>query len=94
MDDESCLRVNNRGGKDPYGFVPIWPPDFRLAAEGDDVRILDEGGRLAAKVGEQVRMGGGEATETLGGVDERTARELRERCPGNYWIVGGEVRIP
>jgi hypothetical protein len=47
-----------------------------------------------ARVGDEVRVGGGPAS-LLGAVvdaDERRLREIRERCPGNYIIVGGGER--
>jgi hypothetical protein len=94
LDDEGCLRVK-ANPKDP-GTTPVWPADYELDAGGGDVRVLDEEGRVAASVGQEVFMGGGEvgSIEGISAVDERTARELRERCPGEYWLVGTVVRIP
>jgi len=48
-------------------------------------------GRVVARVGEWVRMGGNpldgplKASNVVGG--ETTVRELRERCPGAYWVA-------
>jgi hypothetical protein len=92
LDDEGCLRVKATP-KDP-GATPVWPADYELDANGDEIRVLDEEGRVAAKVGEEVYMGGGEIPKgqvTL--TDEQMLRELFERCPGEYWIVGSEVRM-
>jgi hypothetical protein len=92
LDDEGCLRVKATP-KDP-GTTPVWPAGYGLDATGGEVRILDEEGRVVAKVGERVYVGGGETPKdhvTL--ADERTERELFERCPGEYWIVGSEVRM-
>lgn len=86
LDDESCLRVEwPRHGS----VVPIWPSDYKLDVTGREVRVLAKSGRVAARVGEEVYMSGGEIGRSLEG-----RRELEERCPGTYWIVGAEVRIP
>ena len=50
--------------------------------------MLDERGRVVARVGETVYMGG------EGGRAFEGRRELQERCPGIYWTVGTEVCIP
>jgi hypothetical protein len=86
LDDEGCLRVEGPG----HGsIVPIWPSGYEPDAMGEEVRILNRSGRIAARVGEEVYMSGGEIGRSLEG-----RRELEERCPGTYWIVGTEVRIP
>lgn len=94
MDDIGCLRVKI-SARDP-GYVPVWPPDFRLDAGRGEVRLLDGKGRLKAIVGKKVVMGGGEVRrDTLrenGIVDEQTWRELVERCPQHvYWIAGAGI---
>ncbi len=93
LDEAGCLRMEGGTEADPYSEVPVWPADYELDTSGDEVRVLDARGRLRARVGEEVAMGGGGATEDLGGVDERTKLELRERCPGTYFIVGEGVHI-
>ena len=91
LDDEGCLRIEEPPGH--TDTVPIWPTDFELDTSGEEVSVLDEEGRVAATVGEKVYMGGGGVPKdrvTL--ADEKMLRELFERCPGEYWIVGSEVR--
>lgn len=96
VDGSGCLRLNQslRGGGTSTK-TPVWPPGYELAyGEGGELLILDEAGEVVAKVGDEVRMGGGEyPIEVLPNVDERTRRELAERCPGPYWWVGSEVRV-
>jgi hypothetical protein len=92
LDDEGCLRLEEHLGQ--TDTVPVWPARFELDTSGGEVRVLDVEGRVAAKVGEEVYMGGGGIPKdqvTL--ADERMLRELFERCPGQYWIVGSEVRM-
>ena len=93
LDDEGRLRVE---GSPKYSdVVPVWPPGYELVVRNGEVRVLDGKGKVAARVGAGVYMGGGGAPNSLKGiraVGEKTARELRERCPGRYWLVAPEVR--
>ena len=92
LDDEGCLRVTT--ASEGPGATPVWPADYELHAAGGEVRILDDKSRVAAKVGEDVSIIGAEVGSSPHGllaVDEKTARELEERCPGDYWIVGPRV---
>ncbi|MCA1687254.1 MAG: hypothetical protein LC714_01335 [Actinobacteria bacterium] len=92
LDDEGCLRLEEHPGH--TDTVPIWPAGFELDTGGGEVRVLDEEGRVAAKVGERVYMGGGGIPKDQVTVaNERMLRELFERCPGEYWIVGSEVKM-
>ena len=87
LDDRGCLRVKDPA--DRVSVVPVWPAPFELDTEGEDVRVLDASGRVVAQVGREVYMSGGEVGRSLEG-----KRQLQERCPGVYWIIGTEVRIP
>jgi hypothetical protein len=91
LDEAGCLRVRYRGGS----ATPVWPPGLEVNATGDGVRILDQKGHIAARVGEGVYMGGGEARalDDLTSVGKRTAQELHDRCPGTYWLVAPPVRV-
>ncbi len=91
LDDEGCLRIEEHPGH--ADTVPIWPAGFELDTSGGEVSVLDGEGRVAATVGDRVYMGGGGVPKdrvTL--ADEGMLRELFERCPGEYWLVGSEVR--
>jgi len=99
LDDEGCLRMLYGRGPES-GWVPVWPPYFEVDTGGGRVRIVDErNDRVVAQVGKGVSMGGGDISKQAlrenGILDERTWRELFERCPPgySYWIVGGGVRI-
>jgi hypothetical protein len=59
------------------------------------MRVLEARGRLRAKVGERVRLGGGYTKRSIleqGPVplEAKTARELFERCPGRYFLTQDE----
>lgn len=92
-DKEGCLRLKTPDG---VPFTPIWRQSMKPRVKGDTVAVVDEKGRVLARTGRYVRMGGGEpgSLNNLPAVSEKTARELKERCPGGYWLVGFEVRMP
>jgi hypothetical protein len=81
---EGCLYVQSLGGG---RLVPIWPPEFTLRVEGDRVLVIDGEGKVAARAGEEVYMGGGG-----GGADEWVLQQIPPACRGEYLIVGCEVR--
>jgi hypothetical protein len=100
LDRKGCLRVNDPTlDSDDPGYVPVWLPQYKPDLEDDVVRILDRKGRVVARVGEGVFLGGGEidtaTLEEYNFMDERHLQELSERCPGRYWLVsddGVEIR--
>lgn len=97
LDEAGCIRID--GGGSAPATLPLWPDYFELSTEGDELHILDGRGDLVARVGGRIDTGGGEMQQgdttpretfqalrrAVGG---DTARQLRERCPGPYWIVG------
>jgi hypothetical protein len=87
-----CLRIANGAGGAHH--VPIWPPGYTLARTAGGMDVLDETGRVRVRVGDLIRVSGGE-TATIDGIrilPEGVERDLRQRCAGPYWIVGNEVR--
>ena len=85
--DEGCLRMGSATGN-----LLVWPPDFTLSTENDQIQVRNGAGQVVARVGEKVRMGGGQTryVEQLG---EYVRRQLPPGCPGPYWIVGEGVRL-
>jgi hypothetical protein len=75
--EQGCLRLEG-------GSLPVWPPKFTLRVEGEQVLVLDGGGGVAARVGEEVCMGGGQS----GISDEWVLQQIPAACRGDYWIVG------
>ena len=77
--------------------VVVWPHGYSLSRKGGEVLILDEKGRVVARVGEVARMGGGEIRrEDSGGHFEETRGELGvpDRCRGPLWISSGVITKP
>lgn len=90
LDDEGCIRLVTARNRSRATL--IWPPTYAARAEAGEIRILDEGGRVVARVGDEVRIGGGfigkmRALEGISGVNEQTKRELIQRCPGEYFYA-------
>ena len=87
VDENGCLRFKlEKGGTQ----IPVWPASTRLETEDGRIRIKSGGGRTVAEVGKEVSVGGGQIGLPKDVVSPRTARELRDRCPGDlgdYWIA-------
>ncbi|MBN2393504.1 MAG: hypothetical protein JXR84_22415 [Anaerolineae bacterium] len=83
--ENGCLYVQSSGSD--RGLVPIWPPEFTLRMEGNQVLVIDGKGQVAARSGEEVYMGGGD-----GSVDAWVLQQIPPACRRNYFIVGCEVR--
>lgn len=81
----ACLYVQSLDGE---VLLPIWPPEFTLRAEGDQVLVIDGQGQVAAHVGEEVYMSGG----YVGVTDEWVLQQIPPACRGEYFVVGSEVR--
>ena len=90
--DDGCLRVevppdvNGPGGSN----LLIWPSGYTLSAEDRVVRVSDDNGRVAAHVGDHIRLS--RAT-----VSYKEARDLglvqgpTEECAGPHFLIGDEV---
>lgn len=88
IDGERCLRFGFIRG--PGAYLPVWPLGYSLKTKGGNIRVLDERGRLVARVGDEVRAGGGEyGNHGTGGGYEALRRRLGVpgRCTGTFWII-------
>ena len=86
LDGEGCLRVTPQRGP---AWIPVWPANLEFETGDGKTRITDEGGGIVAEVGKEVLMGGGQIGLPKDVVSQRTARDLRDRCPGDlgdYWV--------
>jgi hypothetical protein len=84
--EDGCLRVQSL--YDGTAILPIWPPEFTLRTDGDQVLVIDGQGQVAAHAGEEVYMGGG----YVGVTDEWVLQQIPPACQGEYFVVGSEVR--
>lgn len=71
------------------GTLIIWQPDYFVHNNEGTIEVLDRKGKVVARVGEEVYMGGGE--------DRPFNKDLREPLPqdieGPFWIQGGGTRL-
>ena len=90
---EGCLRAEvspNYDANDPGSWLLIWPNGFAFTTEPGTVRVVDELGRVVARVGDHVRLS--RAALTLEQAAERElVRGVSEDCADPYFLVGDEV---
>lgn len=86
---DGCLRIESLYGNESY--LPIWPSEFTVKLENDVPVILDGDKKVVGRVGDEIYMGGGEASENA------LPACVREQMPaafrGKYWVVGEGVRF-
>jgi hypothetical protein len=84
IEEDGCLRVGEKG----QSHLVIWPYDHTVtAAEDGRLQVRDGSERVVARVGDIVRLGGGQVPT----VGDATATEIPDRCSGPYWIASSEV---
>lgn len=81
--DDGYLRLSPSYSDDTY--LIIWPRGYSLDTEGDEIRILNEGGQIVAGVGDTISAAGGEmkwisSLWLKGGF-------LPFNCDGPYWVA-------
>jgi len=84
VDEEGCLRLQ------PGDWIPVWPTNLRLETVDETARIKDGERGIVAEVGKKVYMSGRQIGLSEEKASPRTARELRNRCPGDsgdYWMA-------
>jgi hypothetical protein len=92
VDKSGCLRLQPG---DLRGHLPVWPPVYSLGTEGGETVVLGDRGRVVARVGGEIEVGGGEIRKgEAGGSYEEKRREfgVPERCQGPLWMVVPPVR--
>ena len=80
---DGCLRI----GDSEAGNLVVWPPDFEVSIENDTIRVLYDDHEVEVRLGQVVRLGGGEV-KSIEAFDERTRQQIPAGCPGPYWLVG------
>ncbi|UCH42567.1 MAG: DUF3221 domain-containing protein [Dehalococcoidales bacterium] len=89
---ERCLRVKEPEGNTSY--LIIWPNGYTYSVEGDEIQIRNSQGNTVFRVGDQVRLSGGEIPVLSAQlIADYIYNGLSNECPGPYWLVGEEVSI-
>ena len=73
-------------------WLLIWPGAFTLEAESGSVRIVDGLGRIAAHVGDHIRLSRAAVTYQQA-MDQGLVEGLSEDCAEPYLLVGDEVTV-
>jgi hypothetical protein len=91
VDEVGCFRLRDdrAGGR---GDLVVWPPGYSMRVEDGEIQIVRGGGQTIARVGDNVRMGGGQIATSTGshGMYEEFLN-IPEKCTGPLWIVGEVV---
>lgn len=77
--DNGYLRVK--------GYLIIWPYGYSLKAEKNEIWVVNDKGQPVARVGDEVRFGGGELPAYF--VPQKIAQELPIGIEGPFWELGG-----
>ena len=95
---DGCIRMGTRGDS----WVVVWPYGYSLQRRGGEVLILNSEGETKARVGDRVRISGGETSkDEIGPNPEAARRNFEERrrqsgvpdqCRGPLWGAGPVVR--
>jgi hypothetical protein len=75
---DGCLRVGS--------YLLLWPSRARLSLGADGIPVVGGGRERPLRLGDQVRMGGGEAWTDFKG--RGLVQALPAECAGPYWVVG------
>lgn len=91
IDENGCPRMRNAG--DGPDYLLVWPANFEMSAEGGEVKLLGGEGKVMARVGDEIRIGGAgiSASEASFESEEEMGRHfgVPEACRrGAYWVVG------
>ena len=84
---DGCIRIIADESGESY--LLIWPPHFSLSGQSNEIKILNETGSVAAHVGDQARISGGE-TRTIDHLGQSAVKAIPPECGGPYWVVGNE----
>lgn len=103
--DDGCIRMGDPAGNPRRGHadVVVWPYGYSLSGQHGEVFVLNAQGEVVARVGDEVRLGGGQISKNgLASTPEgerRAFEEYRqkmgvpERCRGPLWVASPGVRV-
>lgn len=84
---DNCLRVDVP--ESSIDYIPIWARDLSLRDENGVVEVLNEQGKVVARVGEKIYAdGGGIPADSDMSWIPPLAKPLPDLCPGQYWAIG------
>ncbi len=76
--ESGCLRAG--------GYLLVWPHGFSLSTKDGVIQIIDATGKPVARVGDKLKVGGGEMPSEI--IAKYSVELPSARCSGPYWIVG------
>ena len=71
----------------PEAALLVWPRAFELKVEDGAVEVIDADGRVAARVGDEVRFSAFNVTYHQA-IKHRGLAEITPACSGRYLAVG------
>jgi hypothetical protein len=77
MDKDGYLRIGNA--------LVLWPYGYSFSIEGKDIWILDDKGAKVARVGDEVKIGGGFIPDNV--VPMKIGHSLPAGCEGPFWLA-------
>ena len=84
---DGCLRMED--GYYADGWLVLWPFGSDIRVVDDRIEVINEDGKLVARVGDRMRAGGGavENTRGMAGLNEMIPGMPIDGCPGPYWVA-------
>jgi hypothetical protein len=79
-------------------YLVIWPYGYSVNVEDGEIQILDESGQVVARVGDYIRLGGGETDKIVveeNYIGESLPDDIEESLPDDYehpyWLASGII---
>lgn len=80
---DGCLRAG--------GYLLVWPYGYSLSTDGEVIQIIDDNGQPIMRVGDKIKLGGGEMPSER--IAQYSAELPSDRCSGPYWIIGEVITV-
>ncbi len=77
--EDGCLSIGEH--------LIIWQPDYFANDNHGQIEILNRDGKVVARVGQEVSMGGGEIPLTPE-LERQLFEPIPSQCHGPYWLLG------
>jgi hypothetical protein len=68
--------------------IVIWQPDYFLNDNNGTIEILNRDGKVVARVGSQISMGGGNLSMSVEDINRMIKNPLPPDCKGPFWMQG------